>query len=92
MTGFEWDRDNILHIARHQVVPSEVEELFGRPHIVKPTKEKEGEKRFRAFGSTDGRRYLVVVFTYRPGGMIRTVTAYPMNRSTRNKYASQIQS
>lgn len=27
-SGFEWDDDNIIHIARHAFTPEEVEEVF----------------------------------------------------------------
>ncbi|MGI6487106.1 MAG: hypothetical protein GX964_01720 [Syntrophomonadaceae bacterium] len=32
---FEWDSINIEHIARHGVVPEEVEEVFTRRHLIK---------------------------------------------------------
>jgi hypothetical protein len=28
ISGFEWDDDNIFHIARHEFTPEEVEEVF----------------------------------------------------------------
>jgi len=28
ISGFDWDDDNVLHIARHQFTPEEVEEVL----------------------------------------------------------------
>ena len=94
INGFEWDAHNIAHIVRHQVVPSEVEELFNRMRITEEAKPRASgkEKRFIAYGTTAHRRYLAVIFTYLRSGVVRTVTAYPMNRSTRKRYASKLKS
>jgi uncharacterized DUF497 family protein len=85
MSDFDWDEENKAHIARHRVTPSEVEEVFKRKTVIEidsfPT-----EQRFDVYGRTANGRYLVVVFTLR-GDRKRCVTAYPMNRSTRRKYA-----
>ncbi len=33
MLEFEWDDDNIAHLARHGITPDEVEELFEGPTL-----------------------------------------------------------
>jgi uncharacterized DUF497 family protein len=88
MSDFEWDEDNVLHIARHEVTPREVEEVFEGTYITQDDPFPL-EKRFDTYGRTALGRYLVVVFTLR-GGRKRCVTAFPMNPTTRRKYAPQL--
>ncbi len=87
MDGFDWDEHNAGHIARHDVTPMEVEEMFRRPRIEQESEKDKGC--FETYGTTESGRYLVVVFIYRHGRR-RTITAYPMNRSTRKRYASKL--
>jgi uncharacterized DUF497 family protein len=63
--GFDWDPGNVGHVLRHAVIPGEVEETVSGPHLVIPAKTIQGEKRWKLFGRTTPRRYLVVVFTIR---------------------------
>jgi uncharacterized protein len=86
--SFEWDENNIMHIARHGIGPEEIEEIFERPNIIEPSP-RPGETRFRVFGVTAKGRFVVVVFTLR-GKRIRPISAYPMNRSVRRLYAAKI--
>jgi uncharacterized DUF497 family protein len=85
VSDFDWDEENKAHIARHHVMPSEVEEVFKRKVVIQDDPFP-GEKRFDVYGRTASGRYLVVVYTLR-GDRKRCVTAWPMNRSTRRKYA-----
>ena len=87
--GFDWDAANVAHILRHGVTPIEVEETVGRTHVTIPARTVQGEKRWKLFGTTASRRYLVVVFTIRRK-LFRAVTAYQMNDAERRKYAPQI--
>ena len=89
MGGFDWDESNIAHIARHDVTPLEVEELFSRKHVEFPAQRVEGEERYKALGTTARGRYLVVAFTYRRD-LLRPITAHPMNRSLKKCYAAQL--
>ncbi len=88
--GFDWDRANVSHVLRHSVTPSEVEEAVGRPNIVVPARAVQGEERWKLFGTTAAKQYIVVVFTIRRN-LFRTVTAYAMNAAERRKYATQIE-
>ena len=83
ISGFEWDKANIEHIARHQVVPEEAEEVFLNRHIVRNTR----DGRYQAFGQTDEGRYLLVVYIQKKG-RIRIITARDMTSSER-KYFTQ---
>ncbi|MGA7885103.1 MAG: BrnT family toxin [Acidobacteriaceae bacterium] len=87
--GFDWDAANVGHIMRHQVAPSEVEEVAGLPHLTIAGKAVGEENRWQLFGKTAADRYLVVIFTIRRK-LFRTVTAYPMNAAERKKYGPQI--
>ena len=89
LDGFEWDAANLSHLMRHDVEPSEVEEVSNRAHLVVRAKTIGGENRWKIFGKTAAGRYLVVVFTIRRR-LFRAVTAYEMNVIERRKYASQI--
>jgi len=87
--GFEWDVQNVGHIARHDVIPEEVEDAVCGTHVVVPAKAARGEKRWKLFGRSEGGRYLVVVFTIRQT-KLRPITAYTMNQAERRIYGSQI--
>ena len=72
---FDWDENNINHIARHNVTPEEVQSAFydSRRIGVSPRKVSQ-ERRWAMLGSTQYGRILFVVFTRREG-LIRVVTA-----------------
>ena len=87
--GFEWDTANIQHIARHSVMPAEVEEAAQLHHVITGPNNTDGEDRWILYGKTARGRYLTVIFTLRQN-RFRSVTAYPMNETDRRKYAPQI--
>jgi hypothetical protein len=79
---FEWDSRNVNHIARHNVKPEEVEEVFlSRPLI---RKARSGLK--VAMGRTDAGHYLFVVFALKSSDVIRVITARDMSTSERRYY------
>jgi uncharacterized DUF497 family protein len=83
---FDWDEANIAHIARHGVVPSEVEESFRDPfQILLKSYYRNGERRYDMLGETVDGRILEVVFITR-GAAIRTVTAYTAKKRDRAVY------
>jgi uncharacterized protein len=75
---FDWDDDNIGHIARHNYTPEEVEEVFGNWH----TLQRSREGRYLACGQTDAGRMTVVVYERRRGAM-RVATAREMDGGER---------
>jgi uncharacterized protein len=88
--GFQWDAGNSAKIwDRHQVMPTECEELFfNRPLIVGSDEQHStGEERFYALGQTDGGRLLFAVFTIR-GRLIRVISACDMSRKERRVFRS----
>jgi uncharacterized protein len=82
--GFDWDRANREKCQKHGVSLSEIESVFARPVIILPDKENlQGERRFRAIGSTLHGRRAFVVFTWRSGPigkLLRPISARYMHR------------
>jgi uncharacterized DUF497 family protein/predicted DNA binding CopG/RHH family protein len=74
MTKFDWDKDNIAHIARHGVLPHEAEVAYDSNPLFLGYSVEEGEERHREIGETNNGRILVVVSTMR-GEFVRIVTA-----------------
>ncbi|MBI1741878.1 BrnT family toxin [Candidatus Acetothermia bacterium] len=68
-----WDARNIEHIAEHQVVPSEVEELIfeDAPHYRRGS----GEATYHVYGQSGAGRYLFVVLRYLGRNRGKVVTA-----------------
>jgi uncharacterized DUF497 family protein len=63
---FDWDENNIGHIAAHGVIPAEIEEAFARV-LVLELREKAGEDRAIAALKTASGRVLQVVYPMRKG-------------------------
>ena len=83
INGFDWDEENLGHIARHGVWDYEVEEavLFGRPVF-----QKTHSNRYLAHGITQNGRYLLVVFIVKGSGIIRVITARNMTNKEKHNY------
>jgi hypothetical protein len=82
IAGFEWDDDNVLHIARHEFTPEEVEEVFTGEHKVRRAR----QRRYIALGQTIDGRLAFVVFRRLAGGLIRVVTARDMEAAERRLF------
>lgn len=80
-----WDEWNEEHIARHEVIPEEVEEVlvgtFARPFIQRARQDS-----YRALGQTAEGRYLAVFFALRAPGYIYPITARDMDLKERKAY------
>jgi uncharacterized DUF497 family protein len=88
--GFEWDNNNADKIWRkHQVSPSECEQVyFNLPLVVTDdVKHSQKENRYYALGHTDTGRLLFIVFTIRRK-KIRVISARNMSRKEREVYHS----
>jgi len=77
---FDWDLANIAHIAKHDVLPQEAEEVIENEPLYLDYLVEDGEERHREIGETLGRRVLVVVSTLR-NDRTRVITAYEPGRS-----------
>lgn len=62
-----WDAWNVAHIARHQVTPSEVEEVYQQKHLTRPSK----KNRLAITGPTFAGRMLTVIIA--PKEEIRSI-------------------
>ena len=83
ISDFQWDEDNVEHIARHNVHPGEVEELAfdDEPWIRKGS----GGTRYM-LGYTISGRYLFVVYAPKEKGISRVITAIDMDEKSRRLY------
>jgi uncharacterized DUF497 family protein len=79
---FEWDESNIGHVARHQYLPDEVEEVFAEGCHVRRSR----EGRYLAYGRTFAGRMTLAVFQRLPGRRVRVITAREMSEKERRQY------
>ena len=88
--GFNWDSGNHKKCQKHGVSIAEIESVFSRPVVVLPDKENpQGERRFRAIGTTLKNRKLFVVFTLRNHAnavLIRPISARYMHKNEVESY------
>lgn len=82
ISGFDWDDDNILHIAKRQFSPEEVEEVFAGEHKVRRAR----QKLYIALGETLDGRLSLVVFRRIGKGMVRVITARDMDDSEKRLF------
>lgn len=75
MIHFDWDAENLAHIARHGVTAAEVEYVLTHPTVDLGFQDWHNEERFSEAGPTPMGRLLLVVTTMR-GYKTRVVTAY----------------
>lgn len=86
MEGFDGDAENMLHIARHNVTPEEVEEVICGEAFELDVQYEYGEERFPLIGETVRGRILFVIYTMR-SGLLRPVTAYQPDGYLRRSYS-----
>ena len=85
---FDWAQGNIGHIARHEVVPDEAEQVILNNPLDLGAETVEGEERFLSLGLTNRGRLLVVATTMRDL-KIRVVTASAAGRKLALLYAKE---
>lgn len=86
--AFEWDEGNQeKNKIKHQVLPSEAEEMFQNMPLLVNEDEKHSikEKRYQALGKTDRGRLLFASFTLR-GKALRVISVRNMSRKEKNIY------
>jgi len=84
---FEWDDNNIEHIARHGVFPDEVEDVAfdDDPWM------RKGRKGTRyMLGYTVAGRYLFVVYVLKGKGIARVITSMDMDDKTKKLYKKRV--
>ncbi len=87
-----WRDDRVEHIARHEVVPEEVEEavLEDRGALLEkagPAKRDPAQTVYVLLGRTGAGRYLMVVLIHEGEGVAMPVTARDMNEAERRRYS-----
>lgn len=83
---FVWPQDRIDHIARHGVMPNEVEDVcFGDPLIQRAKSQGENPV-YYVLGQTTAGRYLFCVIIAFPDGKGYPVTARPMTNKEKRQY------
>jgi uncharacterized protein len=81
-----WETWNIAHIARHDVIPDEVEEVCHGTPITSATY----KGRIRVVGPTQSRRMLTVILAPTDEqGVYYPITARPADRKERRNYEQQ---
>ena len=81
-----WDAWNVAHIARHHVIPEEVEEVCHGQPITSQTY----KGRLRVVGPTRRNRMLTVILAPTDNeGVYYPVTARPADRKERRNYEQQ---
>ena len=78
-----WDEWNVTHIARHKVLPEEVEEVCRRTYIAYESY----DGKFEIIGTTKQKRILLIVLDPEPvNGEHYVVTANTANRRDRKLF------
>ncbi|MBT4504373.1 MAG: hypothetical protein HOC74_41995 [Gemmatimonadetes bacterium] len=81
-----WYEDRIDHIARHSIVPDEVDEVcFGKAFVQRAKSQGENPV-FYILGQTEAGRYLFCVVIHFPDGRGYPVTARPMTARERRRF------
>ena len=89
MLEFEWDDDNLEHLAVHDISADEVEEMFeGR--VVRRRGGTDAPDRFRVLGRTAAGRYLAIIIQQKAGGLIRPFTGWDMRPHEKELYDRQV--
>jgi uncharacterized DUF497 family protein len=84
-SDFDWDFENITHLARHGATPEEAESVFDRYVLDLGFDDSSGEPRYIEAGCTVAGRVLQIVTTER-GRRTRFVTAYDADRNVVARY------
>ncbi len=87
-TSFDWDEGNRdKNWKRHKVHFKEAEEIFFNKPLktFSDIRHSDNEKRFVAFGFTNRKRQLTIIFTVRTK-KLRVISAREQNRKERSRY------
>ena len=82
---FEWDNENVSHLARHHITPAEAEEVFRSEPVLRGYEVSGAEDRWTAVGATRALRVLVLIFAVREE-RIRVVTGWDASKQTKKQY------
>lgn len=84
--AFEWDQGNESELARHRIVPEEVEQVFDNDPAWASNKRNRPGNRLMV-GRTNSSRVLTIVVRIAPEqGLIRAITGWDSTRGERSRY------
>lgn len=79
---FDWDEQNMDHIARHGVETDEAESILDDTPLILHTE----DGKYLAYGQTDEGRNLLVVFVRKSASLIRVISARDMTEAEKKKH------
>ncbi len=82
---FEWDDDNLTHLARHDVSSLEAEQVILNGFVEIEYQVVDGEERELVVGYTNAGRFLTVLWTER-SGTVRPITAWDSTHEEEEQY------
>ncbi len=83
---FDWDENNLSHIAKHGIEAYEAEDIFfDDDNLGTHAYNTDDEKRYGILGKTEEGRILKIIYTLR-GGNIRVISAMTANKSQTKRY------
>ena len=85
---FDWDKENIGHLVRHQIDPVEAEQVLRNRPLDLESHLLNGEERVVQISETDSGRILIVVSTTLDK-KVRVVTAWPAKERLRRYFQTQ---
>ena len=83
--SFDWDKNNVQHLARHGITPEEIEQLFANEPLDIDFDVMGAEERWTSIGHTNLLRVLIVVWSMRDAS-VRPITAFEATPIARGKY------
>ena len=89
MVEFEWDGDNMGHLAHHGITPDEVEELFGG-RTLRMRGRTDAPDRNWVLARTAAGRYLALIYQAKGQDIVRPFTGREMRPHERNLYDRQV--
>jgi uncharacterized DUF497 family protein len=86
-----WTQNRIEHIAKHGIIPEEVEEAvfedkYSTIEMIKVAERNSNEKIYRVLGVTEVGRYIAFFFIYEGNGVGYPLTARDMDHQERRRY------
>lgn len=84
--GLNWDDENIEHINKHNVSPSEVEDVCYGIHFSR----RESKGRYILSGQSTSGRYLNVVLELVNDAIYRPITAFDMSENYKLRYRKRL--
>jgi hypothetical protein len=86
ITELVFDERNVEHIARHGVIPEEIEEVCYLNPFFTRARSRRGKRRYRVIGQTEDGRYLTIFLEPLGKGVYYPITARDATSKERREY------